>query len=73
MADPNSASLNLTLPSKLDPKSPRARNNAAGMLALLSQIREQEGAIREGGGPKAIEAQHAKKRLTARERISASS
>ena len=69
MADPNSASLNLTLPSKLDPKSPRARNNAAGMLALLSQIREQEGAIREGGGPKAIEAQHAKKRLTARERI----
>src|SRR5277367_5460404 len=62
-------SLNTTLPSKLDPKSPRARNNAAGMLALLSQIREQEAAIREGGGPKAIEAQHAKKRLTVRERI----
>src|SRR5271168_4373194 len=62
-------SLNTTLPSKLDPKSPRARNNAAGMVALLSQIRQQEAVIREGGGAKAIEAQHAKKRLTARERI----
>src|SRR5271165_5794589 len=69
MADSTSPSLNIALPSKLDPKSPRARNNAAGMLALLSQIREQEAAIREGGGPKAIESQHAKKRLTARERI----
>src|SRR5271170_6545696 len=69
MADSSPPSLNLALPSKLDPKSPRARNNASGMLALLSQIREQEAAIREGGGPKAIESQHAKKRLTARERI----
>ena len=69
MAAPTSPSLNTTLPSKLDPKSSRARNNAAGMLALLSQIREQEAVIREGGGPKAIEAQHSKKRLTARERI----
>jgi 3-methylcrotonyl-CoA carboxylase beta subunit len=69
MAESTSPSLNTTLPSKLDPKSPRARNNTAGMLALLSQIREQEAAIREGGGPKAIEAQHAKKRLTVRERI----
>src|SRR5271170_2250121 len=69
MADSSPPSLNLALPSKFDPKSPRARNNAAGMLALLSQIREQEATIREGGGAKAIESQHAKKRLTARERI----
>ncbi|MGA7314776.1 MAG: carboxyl transferase domain-containing protein, partial [Silvibacterium sp.] len=69
MADSSSPSLNITLPSKLDPKSPRARNNAAGMVALLAQIRQQEAAIREGGGAKAIESQHAKKRLTARERI----
>src|SRR5271156_3735245 len=67
MAD--STTLNTTLASKLDPKSPRSRNNAAGMLALVSQICQQEAAIREGGGPKAIESQHAKKRLTARERI----
>ena len=39
------------------------------MLALLAQIRAQEAAIREGGGGKAVESQHAKKRLTARERI----
>jgi len=69
MADSSSPSLNITLPSKLDPKSPRARNNAAGMVALLAQIRQQEATIREGGGAKAIESQHAKKRLTARERI----
>ena len=67
MAD--STTLNTTLASKLDSKSPRARSNAAGMLALVEQIRRQEVEIREGGGGKAIESQHAKKRLTARERI----
>jgi 3-methylcrotonyl-CoA carboxylase beta subunit len=67
MAD--STSLNNTLASTLDPKAPRARSNAAGMLALVEQIRRQEAEIREGGGAKAIESQHAKKRLTARERI----
>jgi len=69
MADSTPTSLNTTLPSKLDPKSSRSRNNAAGMLSLLAQIRRQEAVIREGGGAKAIESQHAKKRLTARERI----
>jgi 3-methylcrotonyl-CoA carboxylase beta subunit len=64
-----STTLNTIIASKLDPKSTRARNNAAGMAALLGQIRQQEGAIREGGGAKAIESQHAKKRLAARERI----
>jgi 3-methylcrotonyl-CoA carboxylase beta subunit len=39
------------------------------MLALLHSLRSQEALIREGGGPKAIESQHAKKRLTARERL----
>ena len=32
-------------------------------------FRAAEAAIRQGGGPKAIERQHAKDRLTARERI----
>src|SRR6201987_367571 len=66
---PDSATLNTALASKLDPKSPRARGNAAGMLTLVEQIRRQEAEIREGGGAKAIESQHAKKRLTALERI----
>src|ERR1700741_5179418 len=58
-----------TLVSKLDPKAKRQQANAAGMLALLAALRQQEATIREGGGAKAIEAQHAKQRLTARERI----
>jgi acetyl-CoA carboxylase carboxyltransferase component len=61
--------LNNTLASKLDTNGHRARNNAMSMMALVASIREQESQIREGGGEKAIEAQHAKKRLTARERI----
>ena len=69
MASLTPSPLNTTIASKLDRNHPRAKNNAAGMLALLAQIRTQESAIREGGGAKAIESQHAKKRLTARERI----
>ncbi len=61
--------LNTTLATKLDPKAKRQQANAAGMLALLAALRQQEVAIREGGGAKAIDAQHAKQRLTARERI----
>ena len=60
--------LNNTLASKLDLNSQRARNNSVGMAALVASIRQQEEQIREGGGAKAIEAQHAKKRLTAREK-----
>ena len=61
--------LNNTFVSRLDLNSPRARGNAMGMTALVASIRNQETQIREGGGAKAIEAQHAKKRLTARERL----
>jgi acetyl-CoA carboxylase carboxyltransferase component len=39
------------------------------MVDLLSEFKNQEAVIREGGGAKAIEAQHKKGRLTARERI----
>jgi 3-methylcrotonyl-CoA carboxylase beta subunit len=53
----------------LDTASPRARSNANGMLALVAAIRQQEAAICEGGGEKATASQHAKNRLTARERI----
>ena len=61
--------LNTTLTSKLDPKAKRQQSNAQGMLALLAALRQQEATIREGGGAKAIDAQHAKQRLTARERL----
>jgi len=39
------------------------------MADLVSNLRNQEEQIREGGGAKAIESQHNKGRLTARERI----
>ena len=55
--------------SSLDPQTRKGRANTAGMEALLLALGQQEDAIRQGGGPKAIEAQHGKKRLTARERL----
>jgi acetyl-CoA carboxylase carboxyltransferase component len=39
------------------------------MAELVSAIRNEEEQLRQGGGAKAIESQHGKKRLTARERI----
>jgi 3-methylcrotonyl-CoA carboxylase beta subunit len=41
------------------------------MVELLTAIKNQEETIRQGGGPKAIESQHKKNRLTARERVNA--
>jgi 3-methylcrotonyl-CoA carboxylase beta subunit len=55
--------------SSLDPQTRKGRANTAGMEAMLLTLGQQQEAIREGGGPKAIEAQHGKKRLTARERL----
>ena len=57
------------LVSHLDPAARKNRANTTGMEALLQALRQQEDAIRQGGGAKAIDAQHGKKRLTARERL----
>jgi 3-methylcrotonyl-CoA carboxylase beta subunit len=57
------------LPSKIDATSARFEKNMRAMAGLVSELRTEEERIRQGGGEKAIEAQHAKKRLTARERI----
>ena len=57
------------LRSAFDPHSPRAKSNREAMLALLAAIRAEEETIRLGGGAKAAEAQHAKGRLTVRERL----
>ncbi|MFZ0663820.1 MAG: acyl-CoA carboxylase subunit beta [Acidobacteriaceae bacterium] len=69
MSESGSSFLNTVIPSKVDVKSRRAMANASGMAALLGEIRGQEALLREGGGAKAIESQHGKKRLTARERL----
>src|SRR6185437_14325142 len=69
MSESGSGFLNTVIASKLDATSRRAQVNAAVMARLLQEIRGQETAIREGGGAKAVESQHNKKRLTARERL----
>ena len=72
MSEPKSADLQELknqLSSKLDLNQRRAGTNAQGMMELLAQLRSQETELRRGGGEKAIESQHGKKRLTARERI----
>ncbi len=54
--------------SVLKPTAKSAANTTANK-ALLAELTGQETTIRQGGGAKAVEAQHAKGRLTARERI----
>src|SRR6266568_3560788 len=58
-----------SLQTRVDPTSARYEANMRFVADLVSQIRNQEEKIREGGGAKAIESQHNKGRLTARERI----
>ena len=58
-----------TLKSSVNPKSPHFEKNSHQMVELLTGLKNEEEKIREGGGLKAIDAQHKKNRLTARERI----
>jgi len=57
------------LETRIDPTSPRFEANMRYLADMVSQVRNEEEKIREGGGAKAIENQHGKGRLTARERI----
>ena len=57
------------LETRVDPTSPRYEANMRFLADMVSQVRNEEEKIREGGGSKAIESQHNKGRLTARERI----
>jgi 3-methylcrotonyl-CoA carboxylase beta subunit len=57
------------LASRLDPQSRKGRANTAGLQALLLALGQQEEVLRQGGGAKAIESQHGKKRLAVRERL----
>ncbi|MGB6974828.1 MAG: acyl-CoA carboxylase subunit beta [Terracidiphilus sp.] len=57
------------LKSAIDQGSAKARANREALRALLAELRAAEEEIRKGGGATAIDAQHKKKRLTARERL----
>ena len=61
--------INNVIATKIDPASLRFESNMRALADLVAQVRNEEEKIREGGGLKAIENQHAKSRLTARERI----
>jgi 3-methylcrotonyl-CoA carboxylase beta subunit len=58
------------LHSSLDPGAARMTTNREALLQFLAALRSEEETIRQGGGPKAAEAQRAKGRLTVRERLS---
>ena len=61
--------LDNTLGSSLGAPDAKARANRVALAALMAELRLEEDRIREGGGAKAAEAQRAKGRLTARERL----
>ncbi len=55
--------------TKVKPDNSRFERNQRAVADLVGQIRNDEDIIRQGGGEKAVESQHKKGRLTARERI----
>jgi 3-methylcrotonyl-CoA carboxylase beta subunit len=57
------------LKSSIDRNSPDFKKNTRRVIELLTEIKNQEEQICQGGGAKAIDSQHKKGRLTARERI----
>lgn len=57
------------LPSSLDTASEKFSTNSKAMSAQLAAFEREQAVIRQGGGQKAIEAQHQKNRLTVRERL----
>jgi acetyl-CoA carboxylase carboxyltransferase component len=58
-----------TLKTNVNTKSAEFEKNTRRMIDLVTQIKNDEEQIQQGGGAKAIESQHKKGRLTARERI----
>jgi 3-methylcrotonyl-CoA carboxylase beta subunit len=57
------------LASSIDTGSERFQLNVTAMRSLLAEFETEQAVIRQGGGAKAIEAQHKKQRFTARERL----
>ncbi len=55
--------------SQIDTTSKEFYRNRRLMLDRIGQMNQEEEEIRQGGGPRYIESQHKKKRLTVRERI----
>ncbi|MGB6874846.1 MAG: acyl-CoA carboxylase subunit beta [Candidatus Acidiferrales bacterium] len=60
---------NTSIETHIRSDSPEFQKNRRTLIDRLTEIKNQEEQIRQGGGVKAIESQHKKNRLTARERI----
>jgi 3-methylcrotonyl-CoA carboxylase beta subunit len=58
-----------SLKSTVDTKSPAFTKNSRRVIDLVTALKNAEEQLFQGGGAKAIDAQHKKGRLTARERI----
>src|SRR5450755_2919125 len=69
MSDHKHAGSSAELPTRVKPSSPRFEQNQRSVTERVGQIRTDEETIQQGGGEKAIDAQHKKGRLTARERV----
>src|SRR5262250_2551631 len=65
----NGSGAGSVLTTKVDPTTAKFEANMRFLADLMSQVRNEGEKICEGGGSRAIENQHAKGRLTARERI----
>ena len=61
--------VNSLIQTQIKKDSPEFQKNRRALADRLAEIKKQEEQIRQGGGAKAIESQHKKNRLTARERI----
>src|ERR1700739_2462254 len=57
------------LETRIRRNSPDFEQNTRRMVDMLTEIKNEEARLQEGGGTKAADAQHKKGRLTARERI----
>jgi acetyl-CoA carboxylase carboxyltransferase component len=68
MADKTTLRTNV-IPNTVNSSGARYETNMRELAHKMTEIRNQEEVIREGGGAKAIDSQHKKNRLTARERL----
>jgi len=69
MSEDNRAASSAHITTKVNPTAARFDRNQRAVADLVAQVRMDEEQIQLGGGAKAIDAQHAKGRMTARERI----
>jgi 3-methylcrotonyl-CoA carboxylase beta subunit len=69
MTDHQHAGSSAQLSTKVNTSAPCFEDNQRAVTALVGQVRTDEETIQQGGGEKAIQAQHKKGRLVARERI----